>query len=145
MRLIVILTLLIAGAAAAAAKANAPEPIRIEMNGVLTGPSTVEGTFSLTGFTQDSGRYVETFRFAGSTIHGEKTLVGATGTLVLRVQAVLEWLSPTRVQFAAGHWQIVSGTGSYAGLTGGGSPLSTDSAADLATGTVRVVHEGQVI
>jgi hypothetical protein len=144
MRVIVVLTLLLAGASAAPAEANAPEPIRIEMNGVLTGPSTVEGTFSLTGVAQDSGTYVETFRFAGSTIHGEKTLVGARGTLVLRVQAVLEWLSPTRVRFAAGHWQIVSGMDSYAGLTGGGSPLAIDGVADLATGTVRVVHEGQV-
>ena len=123
------------------ATASAPEPVTIAMHGVLTGPDSVAGTFTVSGAFSDAGTYVETYRFAGNTIHGVKTLSGSYGTITLVVQAVVRWTSPTRAELFAGQWRLESGTGAYANVHGEGSPGATGSA-DLAAGTVDVVHEG---
>jgi hypothetical protein len=125
------------------ATASAPEPVSVVMHGVLTGPGSVAGTYSVSGAFTDSGTYVETYRFAGQSIHGVKTLSGGAGTITLVAEAVLRWTSPTDAQLFAGHWRFESGTGAYALIRGGGFPGAIGSA-DLVAGTVDVVHEGWV-
>lgn len=121
--------------------AAAPEAFTIETHGVFTGPSSAAGAFVISGAVSDSGTYTETFRFAGSTIQVVKTLSGQAGTITLAAQGVVVWTSATTATFAAGHWQVVGGTGAYADLRAGGSPGAVGSA-DLAAGTSDVVHAG---
>jgi hypothetical protein len=125
-----------------AAAATAPEPVRIETHGVFTGPGSTAGTFTISGAVSDAGTYVDSFRLAGETIHVVKTLSGGGGTITLTAQGVVRWTSPTTATFFAGHWQLVSGTGAYADLRGGGY-AGASGLANFATGTVDVVHEGQ--
>jgi hypothetical protein len=129
-------------AAPLGAGASAPEPVRIETHEVFTGPNSTAGTFTMSGAVSDSGISVVSFRLVGETIHVVKTLSGSGGTITLAAQGVVRWTSPTTATFFAGHWRIVSGTGAYADLKGGGYP-GASGFADFATGTVAVVHEGQ--
>jgi hypothetical protein len=128
-------------AAPATAVANGPEPIRIETHGGFTGANSTAGTFTISGAVSDSGVYADSFRLAGKTLHVVKTLSGSAGTITLRAQGVARWTSPTTATFFAGHWRVASGTGAYADLKGGGHP-GASGAANFATATVSVVHEG---
>lgn len=125
------------------ATASAPQPVRIVMHGALSGPGTAAGTYSISGAFEDSGTYVETFRFAGTSIHGAKTLSGRNGTITLVAEAVVRWESATDATLFAGHWRFESGTGAYAAIQGGGFPGVVGSA-DLAAGTLDVRHDGSV-
>jgi hypothetical protein len=125
------------------ATAAPPRPITVSMLGALTGPATVEGTYTVSGALSDNGTYVETYRFAGGSIHGVKTLTGRAGTVTLIADAVIRWTSPTTAKLDGGHWRMESGTGIYAGLRAGGAPCAAGSA-DLGTGEVEVVHSGFV-
>jgi hypothetical protein len=97
--------------AAMPAAASAPQPVSVVMHGALTGPDSVAGAFSVSGAFEDSGTYVETLRFAGTSIHGVKTLTGGNGTITLVAEAVVRWESATRAVLFAGHWRFESGTG----------------------------------
>lgn len=130
-------------AAPLTAVASAPEPVKIETHGVFTGPDSTAGTFAISGAVSDSGSYMDSFRLAGETLHVVKTLSGYAGTITLSAQGVVRWTSPTTATFFAGHWHVVSGTGAYADLQGGGYPGASGSA-NFATGTVDVVHSGHV-
>jgi hypothetical protein len=127
------------------ATANQGRDVAIEMEGTLVGPTTVAGTWTATGAIADSGTYVEEAEFLpGRKLRGVKTLVGAKGTIVLRAKASYVFSTPTRLTFSGGgHWEILSGTGAYAGLVGGGNP-AVEGSGDLATGVVQVVHHGRV-
>jgi hypothetical protein len=127
--------------AAPLAGASAPEPVTIATQGTFTGPNSTAGTFTISGAVSDSGTYVDTFRLAGQTLHLVKTLTGGDGSITLSAQGVVRFTSPTTATFVAGHWRIVSGTGAYADLKGGGTPGASGTA-DFAAGTVTVVHEG---
>jgi hypothetical protein len=141
---VLVLAIVLLAGAAVPASASPPESITIAMNGHLTGPSSAEGVYTVTGAVADSGTYTETFRFAGKTIHSVKTLTGVAGTATLEIRAVVVFLTPTTVTFKAGNWRLASGTGVYAELHAGGTPaLTPDSFGDLATGVVHVTHEGQ--
>ena len=124
-----------------AAHATQPEPVKLEMNGVATGPNSVVGSWVATSAVEDAGSYMETLQFRGKTIHVVKTLTGDNGTIVLKGQAVVVWISPTVATFAAGQWRIMSGTGAYARLHGHGSPAASGFF-DAATGVARITHEG---
>src|SRR5919202_485344 len=89
------------------AHATAPQAQVLELTGIITGPDSVAGTWSGSGFVDDAGTYTETFRFAGNTVHVEKTLLGSQGTILLKAQAVTQWVSECEVRFTAGSWQIV--------------------------------------
>jgi hypothetical protein len=130
-------------AVAIPAMAGAPDHVSVVMHGGLTGPNSVAGTYTVSGAIEDAGTYVETFRFAGTSIHGVKTLTGNAGTVTLVADAVIRWTSPTTAVLFAGHWRFVGGSGVYQDIQGGGSPAVIGSA-DLAAGTVNVVHEGWV-
>jgi hypothetical protein len=127
---------------AAPAAATQPQPQQFETIGQLTGPTTVSGTWTATGVVEATGTYIETFRFAGETIHAEKVLVNSSGTIVLRTRALVVWLDACTATFRAGSWQIAEATGAYAGLRGGGTPLATSSYGNVCSGNVEVVHAG---
>jgi hypothetical protein len=126
------------------ASANGGRDVTIEMNGTLVGPTTVAGTWTATGAIADSGTYVEQAEFLPlMRVRAVKTLVGAKGTIVLKAKAPYALTTPTTLTFYDGHWEIVSGTGAYAGLVGGGNP-AVEGSGDLATGVVHGVHRGRV-
>ncbi|HZA35841.1 MAG TPA: hypothetical protein VE505_12975 [Vicinamibacterales bacterium] len=128
----------------AAALAAPPQPFSVETAGSFTSATSVAGTFTTAGAVTDAGSYTEDFSLSGNTIHAVKTLQGTHGTLVIAVTAVVGSPTSTTVSFRAGHWRIVSGTGAFTGLRGGGSP-GASGLADLAVGTVQFAHEGTVV
>jgi hypothetical protein len=145
-----IVVVLVALLAAVPAQASPPQPVTFDLHARVTGPSTIAGDWQATGALSDAGTYTESFRFAGGsatmprTVHTQKLLIGANGTLQLRAVAVNVWLSPTLLTFKAGNWRIVSGTGAYQDLHAGGTPAVTaDSFADLGTGVVDMEHVGR--
>ncbi len=130
--------------AAAPSAGSAPGAIQIDLNGVVTGPDSFQGTFVASGVVNDSGTYAGTFRFAGRTIHVVKTLIGTNGTITLKSEAVVVPTSPTSISFKGGSWATVSGTGAYSDLDAIGTPAAASGAsADLVTGVIRETHEGQ--
>ena len=141
--LVVAVPFLVAAIFVLPALAAQPQPLRIEMDGVLTGPSSAAGTWSATGLVADTGTYTETFRFAGNTIHGEKVLVGSDGTIVLALRAVVVPVSECVVTFGAGSWTIAGGTGAYASLGGGGQPIAEPGGfGNVCTGAIEITHTG---
>jgi hypothetical protein len=131
-------------AAPLAATATAPAAVTIQMDGMLTGPTSVAGSWVATGAFDDAGTYVESVRFAGETVHVIKALTGGHGTITLEAEAVAVATSQTSLAFKAGSWRIASGTGDYASLKGGGNPAADPGSADLATGVVSITHRGFV-
>jgi hypothetical protein len=120
-------------------------PKEFEMVGQLASPSTAAGTWSATGPIEAAGTYTETFSFAGETIHSRKVLIGAGGTIVLEIRAVVVWLDACTAGFKAGSWHISDATGAYDGLEGGGAPAATvASFGNVCTGVIDVAHEGAV-
>ena len=116
---------------------------QFETLGQLTGPSTTAGTWTGVGLVDGSGTYTETFRFSGDTIHAQKVLVSAGGTIVLEIRAVVVWVDACTARFTAGSWHISEATGAYAGIKGGGTPAATvESFGNVCTGVADVVHAG---
>ena len=131
-------------AVAAPAAATQPQATTFALDGHFTGPSTIAGTWTATGVVNDAGSYTETFRFAGETVHVEKLLTGSQGTIILRANAVVNWISACTATFRAGAWQITGRTGTYEGLTGGGAPAAEAAGyGDVCTGEIHLIHEGQ--
>jgi hypothetical protein len=119
--------------------------VSISMQAQLTSATTTDGSFELRGALTDSGAYHEDFVIAGDRISAVKTFTGTLGTFVLRIHARLVPITDTRLGFAGGRWRLVSGTGAYAGLHGGGAPaLTPASFGDLGTGEVHVRHTGRL-
>lgn len=144
--LLVALIALAAAALAVQAQATRPKPRTqvIEMVGQLTGPNSAAGTWTGIGLVDDAGTYTETFRFAGETIHARKVLIGEKGTIVLRVRTIVVWLNECTATFKGGSWRIVSGTGAYEHLKGGGAPATEPgSFGDVCTGAIEVTHAGK--
>ena len=136
----VVATLMVAAPAAA----TQPQATTFALDGHFTGRNTIEGTWTATGVVNDAGSYTETFWFAGETVHVEKLLTGSRGTIVLRVNTVVEWISPCTAIFRAGAWQIAGQTGAYERLTGGGTPAAEAAGyGDVCTGEIHLLHEGQ--
>jgi hypothetical protein len=131
-----------APAGATAATGHARVPVKIETSGQFTGPDTVSGTFTLrVGRIKDSGTYTETFTIVGDVIDAVKVLTGSRGTLVIGVHTFIDLPTPTTPTFHGGRWRILSGTGAYCGLQGGGRPGAIGGG-DLAAGTTEVSHRG---
>jgi hypothetical protein len=146
--LVLVLAVVAAGVVAGAsfvgdAHATTPAPLTIVMDGTLTGPNTIAGTWHATGLIEASGTYTQEFRFAGNSIHDEKTLVSPQGTLAIKVQALFDVAPDGTVTFSKGSWQVVEGTGAYEGLHAGGQPgAAAESFGSLATGQVHIRHDG---
>jgi hypothetical protein len=125
------------------AAATQPQAVRLVLNGHITGPSSIAGTWSATGAVTDTGTYTETFHFVGNTVHVEKVLVGSGGTIDLAARATVVWTSPCTATFTVGNWQMAGVSGAYESLQGGGSPAATaTSFGDVCTGAIRITHVG---
>lgn len=124
-----------------AAAGSAPQDVTIVIQQHFTGPDTLAGTFVASGAIADSGSYVETFRLAGRTVHGVKTLTGRDGTITLQSQGVLVPTGETTAEIVHGRWVILSGAGAYAELQGEGD---VSVSVDFAQGSGVATHTGQV-
>ena len=119
--------------------------VMIGERNVLTSSSTQSGTFSIAGSFSDSGSVSVTFTLTPSGddrafIDGDHVLQGSLGTLVIRTHATV-FPFPASRAFVDGRWVVVSGTGTYAGMQGGGSIRAVG---DFTNGTVTIVREGAV-
>jgi hypothetical protein len=139
----VVVPFAVAAILALPAAATQPQAVQLVLNGHITGPSSIAGTWSATGAVTDSGTYTETFHFVGNTVHVEKVLVGSGGTIDLAARATVVWTSPCTATFAAGNWEMSGVSGAYTSLRGGGSPAATaTSFGDVCTGAIRITHVG---
>jgi len=118
--------------------------LRIDLAGHLTGSNSIEGTWSSSGYVSDSGSYTETFEFAGDSISVVKVLSSGSGTITLRVDAVVQWIDACTATFSAGSWRIAGGTGSYERLKGGGTPaVEPGGFGNVCTGAIQITHVGR--
>jgi len=108
-------------------------------------PLTGTGTWAACCAINDSGTTSAVVNVTGTTgdyamIEGTHTFESALGSFTDHYRGTLGPLSSPR-QIAAGHWEIVAGTGAYASARGDGSfTVVVDGTTGLATG----VHEGHV-
>ena len=119
--------------------------VMIAERNVFTSSSTQEGTFSIAGAISDSGRDHVTFSVTPSgdssaILEGDHTLQGSLGTLVVHTRARVYPFPASRV-FVEGKWNVVSGTGAYADMEGGGS---VKAVGDFTNGTATIIRDGAV-
>ena len=124
--------LAVAGAAAAvvaplAASGDPTQRLYLGMNLHLTGPSTSAGAFVASGAVADSGAADVrdlTITPAGAAdtgrLSGTETYSGQQGTILTRFQGEAFPLSSPH-EVGIGRFEILSGTGAYAGLSGHGT------------------------
>ena len=128
-----------------AATAGSGGHVVIAERNIFTGPSTQSGTFSIAGALSDTGEVEATFTVTPSgdssaVLEGDHVLQGSLGTLVVRTRARVYPFPAPRV-FVIGKWNVVSGTGAYAGMEGGGS---VKAVGDFTTGTATIIRDGAV-
>jgi hypothetical protein len=116
-----------AAAVPLAASGDSTRPLYLGMNLHLTGPNTSEGAFVASGAVADSGGVDVsdlTIAPAGSgdagRLSGTETYTGQQGKIVTTFQGVAFPLSSPH-EVGIGRFDIVSGTGAYAGVTGRGT------------------------
>jgi hypothetical protein len=111
----------------------------------ITGPSSAAGTFAAVGDIDDSGTVASTFSFApqgsqdAARLTGTQDFVGSLGTFHTTITGLASPASGVR-QAANGTFEIVSGTGAYAGIRGHGTFTVVG---DFTTGNVYSIAEGQ--
>ena len=130
-RRLTIVCLAVSGAAAGllaplAASGDPTQRLYLGMNLHLTGPSTSAGTFVASGAVADSGTAdvseltIIPTRFADSgRLSGTEMYTGQQGTIVTRFEVEAFPLSSPH-EVGIGRFEIVSGTGAYAGVSGSG-------------------------
>jgi hypothetical protein len=121
---------------AAPAGATRPEAVELETHGSFI---TRTGTWAASGAFTDAGTYVETPpKFGGPVGRGYLTLTGERGTITFHWVAKITFQSAT-ARALEGHWRILSGTGVYRSLHGGGA---LEIVATIPTRAVDVVMVG---
>ena len=136
------LALLAAVVTPIAASGNSAQPLYLGMNLHFTGPDTSAGTFVVSGALADSGNVtVEHIAIVPNAdgdqgrLSGLETYTGQSGTIVTRFDGIAFPLSSPH-QVGLGQFQIISGTGAYAGLTGHGTfQIVVDAASNQLIGT----------
>jgi hypothetical protein len=95
----------------------------------VTGPDTTAGTFVASGAVQDAGAstvehitVVPLGHHDQAQITGDQTFTGARGSIATRFTEIVED-SSSQHSFARGTFEIISGTGAYAGVSGDGTLL----------------------
>lgn len=123
---------LLVGMAVVASPAGADPGAPVEIAATLTGPN-FSGTWTATGAFADSGTFTRVdANVTGSVEHSPRVgtvqvvlvFTGVRGTFTVRDEIML---SPDS---ADGVWQVVSGTGAYARMSGHGRsvfPFTTDT------------------
>ena len=87
----------------------------------------------------DSGQASETFTITGPAVDGLKTVTGRQGTMTLHFAGNLAPTDNPDVMGVSGTWNLVSGTGAYAGITGQGT---LDTTLNVKTGALHAVYTG---
>ncbi len=123
---------------------------RMQLTGFnpATGAGTQAGTFVSAGAVNDAGSAAATFTLvpAGGgcgSLTGTHVMTGAAGTISIYTDALacpFPPSSPPR-SFVRGRWEVVGGTGAYAGLGGKGRIFATG---DFATGVITIARDGKV-
>jgi hypothetical protein len=132
-----------------AANGHAAKRIVITERNTATSATTQVGTFVAAGAVNDAGSVTATFSVVPSShpgvglLTGTHVLTGSSGTITVETRAkVIPFPPPTPPRaLATGKWRVVSGTGSYAGLRGGGKIAAT---ADFTNGEITIAREGKV-
>ena len=125
-----------------AASGDSAQRLYLGMNLHFTGPDTTAGTFVVSGAVADSGTaQVEHITIVpiGSSdqgrLSGLETYTGQSGTIVTRFDGITFPLSSPHA-VGLGVFEIISGTGAYAGLTGHGTfQIVVDAASNQLIGT----------
>jgi hypothetical protein len=109
-----------------AASGESAQRLYLGMNLHFTGRDTSAGTFVVSGAVADSGTVaVEGIVITPignrdqGTLSGVETYNGQLGTIVTRFEGLAFPLSSPH-EVGLGHFEVVSGTGAYAGLSGDG-------------------------
>jgi hypothetical protein len=108
----------------------------------FAGPDTTQGTFVASGAVRDSGhstvQQLSLVPFGHkdrARLSGEQTFAGAQGEIVTRFRGIAHDVSEPH-QWGEGRFEIVSGTGAYAGMKGNGRfTIVVDAAANTLIGT----------
>jgi hypothetical protein len=123
--LIAVLTVVvIASVTAASAQAAPPQPVSIAFTVTVFRPTTFSGTWVSSGAIVDSGTFARTdVNFTGSLANSP--VVGAFQSELLLLSSFGTFTVFEQIRFTAtdviGTWQIMSGTGDYAKVTGHGT------------------------
>jgi hypothetical protein len=126
-----------------AASGDSAQRLYLGMSLHLTGQDTSAGTFVASGAVADSGTAaVDHLRISPignsgqGALSGVETYTGQLGTIVTRFEGnAFPLTSPHEV--GLGHFEILSGTGQYLGLSGDGIfPIVVDTTTNLLVGTV---------
>ena len=153
-RRLTIVCLVVAGAAAGlvgslAASADPTQRLYLGMNLHFTGPDTSAGTFVASGAVADSGvadvsdlTIIPTGSADRGRLSGTETYTGQQGTIVTCFEGEAFPLSSPH-EVGVGRFEIVSGTGAYAGVSGNGTfEIVVDATTNQLIGTevARVHH-----
>jgi hypothetical protein len=120
----VLTAVVVASFTATSAQAAPPQPVSIAFTVTVFTPRTFSGTWASSGAIADSGTFVRTdVNFTGSlansptvgAFQSKLLLSSSLGTFTVFEQILF---TPTGV---IGTWQIMSGTGAYANVTGHGT------------------------
>ena len=107
----------------------------------LTGETTAEGTFTATGVLNDSGSATETFTINPPTVAGTKILIGRHGKIMLQFEGDMTPVEGTPNIRVQGHWEITSGDGAYANISGNGA---VDTTLNAQTGVLHAEYAGSI-
>ena len=125
-----------------AATGDSAQRLYLGMNLHFTGLDSSAGTFVVSGAVADSGnvevQHLSIVPFGNGDqgrLSGLETYTGQSGTIVTRFDGTAFPLSSPR-QVGLGQFEIISGTGAYAGLTGHGTfQIVVDAASNQLIGT----------
>lgn len=127
--------------------ARGEQALTIATHQFLTGPASAAGTFGAVGDIDDSGTVESAFALApqgnqdAARLTGSQTFTGSTGTFVSAFEGLASPIPAPGVRSVArGTFEIVSGTGAYAGIRGHGTFTVVG---DFSTGQVYTMGEGQ--
>jgi hypothetical protein len=140
--IVLALALLVAVIAPIAASGDSAQRLYLGMNLHFTGPDTTAGTFVVSGAIADSGtvavQHLAIVPIGSSDqghLSGVETYTGQLGTIVTRFDGIAFPLSSPH-EVGLGRFEIVSGTGAYAGLTGYGTfQIVVDATSNQLIGT----------
>ena len=125
-----------------AASGDSAQRLYLGMNLHFTGPDTTAGTFVASGAVNDSGtadvQHITIVPIDNSDqgrLSGLETYTGESGTIVTRFEGIAFPLAGPH-SVGLGQFEIISGTGAYAGLTGHGTfQIIVDAASNQLIGT----------
>lgn len=128
--------------------ATEPQGVSIEAHTERDCPGPASCVFVATGAITDGGTVTTDFVRATAlpsptvgTAQYVKTFHGLAGSFTIRLNSMITGTDDPTLGDERGHWVIVSGTGAYSGLLGGGKESGVR---DFANQSLDAVYTGQV-